>query len=164
MLCWEFSLKYSHIPGIASYLMRSLSCCNACAQDSTISKRHPETRRPGNTKWQHGANLSQVFDDLVNRSSIRKHAEQLLKFPPIPTWDAVASSVLQEFSVKPEEGRVIQSLMLRLALRKIDDWMREEKAKLVKKLQQRASILRTKCPCISDMMSCCLFGRPEEPP
>ena len=92
-------------------------------------------------KWQsnatceHGANLSQVFHDLVNRRSIREHAEQLLKFPPFPARDAVTSSVLHEFAVKPEVG---ESLLLRAALKEFVVEMRRSKAECFKMLLQSA--------------------------
>jgi hypothetical protein len=93
-------------------------------------------RVQGNATCEHGgANLSQVLYDLVNRRSIREHAKQLLKFPPFPARDAVASRVLHEFSVKPEVGK---SLLLRAVLKEFVVEMRRSKDECVKTLLQSA--------------------------
>lgn len=39
MLCWEFSGKYSQIPGIASSLMYKLAFCKAWRTDGQSSER-----------------------------------------------------------------------------------------------------------------------------
>ncbi len=56
----------------------------------------------GVTQLEEGdTNLAQVLNNLVHGSSIGEHAKQLLKLPPLPYNDAIATFVLHELSVKP---------------------------------------------------------------
>ena len=63
---------------------------------------HFKTKRVSVSQLEEGdANLAQVLNNLVHSSSIGEHAKQLLKLPPLPYNDAIATFVLHELSVKP---------------------------------------------------------------
>jgi hypothetical protein len=83
---------------------------------------HFKTKRVSVSQLEEGdANLAQVLNNLVHSSSIGEHAKQMLKLPPLPYNDAIATFVLHELSVKPGRDLLVGWCCATWWSQKLDD-------------------------------------------